>query len=138
MLVLMLWAMIIMLIMMLMAMVIILISAMNKQYVFLVIRMEVMLINYVISLFFKWMIFFRNLQLLLQNTFVAKEKMMKSGRCSFAVWKRYQLFIPACCKDCERTSNNEFLDTLVFTRPYSSDNPVSPQRIQMIIHFQIQ
>ena len=33
-------------------MVIILISAMNKQYVLLVIRMEVMLINYVISSFF--------------------------------------------------------------------------------------
>ena len=119
MLVLMLLAMIIMLIMMLMAMVIILISAMNKQYVFLVIRMEVMLINFLIFLMDD---FFRNLQLLLQNTFVAKEKMMKSGRCSFAVWKRYQLFIPACCKDCERTSNNEFLDTLVFTRPYSSDH----------------
>ena len=57
-----------------------------------------------------------------------------SVRCSFAVWKRYQLFIPACRKDCS-TSNNEFLDSIVCTRPRPWEHHLSTKHRPSAILF---
>ena len=48
--------------------------------------------------------------------------------------KRYQLFIPACRKDCS-TSNNEFLDSIVCTRPRPWEHPLSTKHRPSAILF---
>ena len=91
--------------------------------------------------------FFWNFQWIINYCFVIymcgdMAKMMMSVRCSFAVWKRYQLFIPAAVKIVSHLKqwilrptsfhSDPFKWSFIFTQPHSRNHSFSLGHIQVI------